>query len=490
MTTETAGAAGRRKAEAPAAQVASSTWPSARVAYYTAFVLILSTACSQLDIVIVQYLGPYIEHDLHLTDYNFSLMVGLSFGLFYTAVGVPIAWFLDRFSRKRLLALAITVWSIGTALCGVAQNYTQLFLARFLVGAGEAVNGPAAYSITADLFPRERMPRGVAILQIGSVLGPGLATLISVFALKSFAEIRPIPVPFGVIHGWQLIFMVVGLPGVVIALLMLTTMPEPKRQTIQDQVAGFTETPRTLLGGLISVFQDYGLALAYILRQWKVFGPMFLSLLIGSLGTGAIAFGPIFYMRNFGWKPAQLAQLNLIPSFILMPIGLVIGVWIAEQLQKRGRSDAALMTQIISRLIALPALLYPLMPNPWLAWGLGTLTLFSIGIGGPAQNAAFQIVTPTELRGKMTALYLFIYSVVGVALAPVVIGFISTKIVGEANIKWAIFVPTVIFGPISLLITWLGLKPYGREVERLKALEGQAARSRPASRGSSPWRTI
>jgi MFS family permease len=88
-------------------------------------------------------------------------------------------------------------------------------------------------------------------------------------------------------------------------------------------------------------------------------------------------------------------------------------------------------------------------------------------------NAAFQIVTPTELRGKMTALYLFIYSVVGVALAPMVIGFISTKIVGEANIKWAIFLPTAIFGPISLFITWLGLKPYGREVERLKALEGQ-----------------
>jgi MFS family permease len=474
MTAEIAGAAAPSKATASAADVAArSSWPPARVAYYTLFVLILSTTCSQLDIAIVPYLGPAIKADLHLSDYAFSLMVGLSFGLFYTAVGVPIAWFLDRFSRKRLLAAAITVWSIGTALCGVAQTYTQLFLARFLVGAGEAVNGPAAYSMTADLFPRERMPRAVAILQIGSVAGPALTTLISFFALTAFLHIKPIPVPFGVIHGWQLIFILVGLPGLLIALLMLTTMPEPKRQTIAGQVAGFTETPRSLLGGVISVFQDYGLALLYILNHWKVFGPMFLSLLVGSLGTGAIAFGPIFYQRNFGWGPAQLAGLNLIPSFILMPLGLVIGVMLAEYLQKRGRSDAALLTQIISRLIALPALLFPLMPSPWLAWGLSTLTLFSIGIGGPSQNAAFQIVTPTELRGKMTALYLFIYSVVGVALAPVVIGFISTKIVGEANIKWAIFLPTVIFGPISLFITWLGLRPYGREVERLKALEGQ-----------------
>ena len=101
--------------------------------------------------------------------------------------------------------------------------------------------------------------------------------------------------------------------------------------------------------------------------------------------------------------------------------------------------------------------------------------IFSIGLGGPSQNAAFQIVTPTELRGKMTALYLFIYSVVGVAFAPVITGFLSTYLVGEGNIRMAMFLPPAIFGPISLIITLLGLKPYGREVERLKALEAQAA---------------
>ncbi len=202
---------------------------------------------------------------------------------------------------------------------------------------------------------------------------------------------------------------------------------------------------------------------------------MFASLFVGSLGTGAIAFAPIFYQRTFGWEPAKLAGLNMIPAFILMPLGLVIGVVLAEWLARKKRDDAALLTQIISRLIALPGMLYALMPNPWLAWGLGTLTLFSIGIGGPSQNAAFQIVTPTELRGKMTALYLFIYSVVGVAFAPVVTGFISTYLVGEGHIRWAIFLPAAILGPISLLITFLGLKPYEREVQRLKALEGQPA---------------
>ncbi|HEY5409626.1 MAG TPA: MFS transporter, partial [Caulobacteraceae bacterium] len=172
-------------------------WPAPRIAYYTMFVLILSTSCSQLDVAIVPYLGPGIKADLHLSDAGFSLMVGAAFGLFYTLVGIPVAWFLDRTSRKHLLALAITIWSIGTALSGIAQTYTQLFLSRFLVGAGEAVNGPAAYSITSDLFPRERMPRAIAILQIGSVAGPALTALISAFVLTAFLHMKPIHVPFG-----------------------------------------------------------------------------------------------------------------------------------------------------------------------------------------------------------------------------------------------------------------------------------------------------
>ncbi len=468
-----------KRAGSPGKSISSAApvvpWPKPGVAYYTLFVLILSTACSQLDIAIVPYLAGSIKADLHLSDFDLSLMIGLSFGLFYTVVGVPIAWFIDRFSRKRLLALAITVWSLATALCGVAQNYTQLFIARFFVGAGEAVNGPAAYSIVSDLMPREKMPRAIAILQIGSILGPAITTLISFFVLKAFLKIAPIHVPFGVIHGWQLIFIIVGLPGVLIALLMLGTMPEAARHTIPDQVSGFTETPKSFLGGVTSVFRDYGMALAYIGKHWKVFGPMFASLFVGSLGTGALAFMPIFYGRTFGWEPAKLAGLNIIPSFILMPLGLFLGVRIAEYFTKQGRDDAALRTQIVSRLIAIPGMFFALMPNPWIAWALGTLALFSIGLGGPSQNAAFQIVTPTELRGKMTALFLVIYSVVGVAFAPIITGLISTYFVGEGHIRWAIFLPAAIFGPISLLITWLGLKPYEREVKRLKDLEGLTA---------------
>ena len=451
-------------------------WPKPAVAYYTSFILILSTTFAQLDIAIVPYLAVNIKRDLHINDFEYSLLVGASFGLFYTLVGLPIAWFLDRFSRKWLLGVAIAVWSLGTAFCGVAQNYAQLFLSRFLVGAGEAVNGPAAYSIVADLFPRERMTRGVTILQIGSWAGPALSLLISFFLLKAFLDMAPIKVAFGLIHGWQLIFVLVGIPGLLVSLLMLTTMKEPARHTIPNQVSDSVSKANGALGSVLGWFTDFGQAFAYIFQHWKVFLPMFGSLFVGSLGAGAAAFMPIFYKETFGWGPAQLAGLNFIPSLILMPIGMIIGLLLSERLLKRGRDDAALLTYIVSAVVGLPALFAVMAPTPWMAWALSSLTFFGIGIGGPSQNAAFQIVTPTELRGKMTALYLFFYSVVGVALSPIITGWISDFILhDESQIRWAIFIPALCTRPVALLITWSGLGPYGREVKRLKDLENLPA---------------
>ena len=115
------------------------------------------------------------------------------------------------------------------------------------------------------------------------------------------------------------------------------------------------------------------------------------------------------------------------------------------------------------------------MPSPWLAFAFGQLAFVGIGLGAPSQNAAMQIVCPAEMRGKVTALYLFFYSVIGIGLSPFIVGALSDYFFhNEAMIRWSIFLPAIIFQPLSLLVIWLGLKPYGREVERLKALEAGA----------------
>lgn len=471
MAVEAVDGAGVRAA-AGAAPGQAGSWPSAGVAYWTVFLMILSTAFAQLDIAIVPYLADSIKTHLRITDTQLSLLIGGSFGLFYAIVGIPIAWVIDRFSRKWLLAIAISTWSLGTALCGITQSYAQFFVARFLVGAGEAVNGPATYSILSDLFPREKLPRAVATMKIGTILGPAMSLLITGILLKALLGIRPIPVPFGEIHGWQLVLVIVGLPGVLVSILMLTTMAEPARRIIRNQVAGFAERPTDLGSGVASWLSDFGLTFDYLGRHWRVFAPMFASVFVSSLGAGAMAWMPIFYKRTFHWNPADVAFLNLVPAFVLSPLGLFVGVVIAERLAARGRHDAALRTQIIARLAGLPAMFAVLMHSPWLTWALAALTTFIVGVAAPAQNAAFQTVTPTELRGKMTAMFLFIFNFTTYVCAPLITALITDFILkDESQIRWAIFTPAAIFGPASLLITWLGLKPYEREVMRLKALE-------------------
>ncbi len=447
-------------------------WPSSRVAYYTLFVLILCLTSNQLDITIVPYLSARIEADLNISDTSLGLLLGVSFGLFYTIVGLPIAYFVDRYSRRWILALGLATWNIGTVVCGVAQNFTQLFLARFLVGAGQGVNGPTSYAIVGDLFPREKMPRGIALLLLGSVIGPALALLFGAWLLHVFLAMRPVHVPFGVIRGWQVIFIVIGLPSLAISVLILTTVPEPARRTIRNQMGQLSGTTTASGAGLIAWLKDYSVAIRYMRLHWSVFAPLFGALLAGSFAVGALQWTPIFYQRTYGWGPARLASLQAIAQLVVMPLGLLASVVLAEHFSRLERDDSSMRTYVISLLVALPGVASVLMPTPWLAFGLGSLAYLVLGMGGASQNAALQIVTPAELRGKVTALYLFVYSVFGVALAPVVNGFIADHVLhNEALIRWAIFWPTAIFNPLSFIIACLGVKPFGREVRRLKALE-------------------
>lgn len=469
MTSHAAGAAASARAKGSAAVgTSAAAWPRPGVAYYAVFLLILSLTSLQIDTNIVPYVAGKIKADLKLSDANLSLLLGAAFALFYTIVGIPISGLVDRYSRKWIIAIGIAVWSLGTALCGVAQNTLQLFLARFVVGAGEAGNGPASYSLLADLFPRERMPRAVAVMQLGSVIGPALALAASAYLLHAFLDMTPVAEPWGLLHGWQLILILVGLPGLLVAVLLIATMPTVVRRSIPGQV-GSASNARA--GGI----RDYLDAFAYMGRHWGVFAPMFGGLFIGSLGVGAQQWMPIFYQRTYGWHPSQVAALSSISNPVVMIVSMIIGVMLAERFERQGKTDSAVRVLVISRVLTLPGIFGVLMPSPWLAFAFSQLAFVGIGLGAPSQNAAMQIVCPAEMRGKVTALYLFFYSVIGIALSPFIVGALSDYFFhNEAMIRWSIFLPAIIFQPVSLLVIWLGMKPYGREVERLKALEAGA----------------
>lgn len=439
---------------------------------YALFLLVLTSTSAQLDIAIVPYLAGHIQRDLSITDTQLSLLLGVSFSLFYTIVGVPIAMLIDRWSRRRILAIAIATWSVGTGLCGVAQNFAQLFAARFVVGAGEGVNGPASYSMIGDIFPRERLPRAIALYHLGQVLGPALALLGSSFLLAAFLNMAPIAMPWGEVRGWQLIFWLVGLPGLLVSFLMAATLEEPKRRVLPEHHDSAAEPGAAPPASLVA---DYAAAIRYMAKHRAVYAPLFLQLLFTALAMGSAQWTPIFYQRTYGWEPALLARYSSFISFLVVPLGMWVGVVVAERLVKRGANDAAYRAFWYGRLLQLPSVVSTLMPNPWLALLMSATGLFAVGINGPAQNAALQAITPPQYRAKITSLFLFLLYVVGFALSPIIVGVLTDHVFRDpAMIRWSIFVPLAVFMPLGVIAAWAGLRPYDREVVRLRALERAA----------------
>ncbi len=423
------------------------------------FVLALTVMFAQLDLGILSLLVEPIKHDLHLTDTAMSLLLGPAFALFYTFIGIPVARYIDRNRRTIILSIGLAVWSLATACCGIAQGFWQLFASRVMVGAGEAVNGPATFSLIADSFPKERLPRGIAVMQLGVVAGTGLSSLLGGFVIHLLLG-RP-PVALGgliVIHSWQLVFIAVGLPGLVVALVMATTVREPRRRGLA--------AVGQLKVSLTSVVK-------YLALKWPVFAPMFLGLTLGALALGTASWMPAFYQRTYGWLPARIGMILGIEQLIAMPIGLWIGVRMAERFDRSRGEEAPLRVVILSRLIGIPAnIALPLMPNPWLAVLCAAIAALSLGMGGASQNAALQIVTPNQMRGQVTALYLFIFNVIGMGLGPTVAAVLTDDVFrAESELRYALVAMQAFIGPVSLAIIWLGVRPYVREVLRLKSVQ-------------------
>lgn len=453
---------GSAESPTPAANPSSEeAWPDERKAWYAVFVFSLALLCDFIDRGIVTLLVPAIKADLQLSDTQMGFLLGFAFIFFYAFLGLPIARLVDSKSRRLVMACGIATWSVMTGLCGLAQNFWQLFIARVGVGVGEACNGPSTYSMMADLFPREKLTRAISVLQLGTVYGMGLGSIIGGGVLYMVSHWPPVEVPvLGPLKPWQLTFMIVGFPGVLIAML-LATVEEPKRRGRLTQATGKTSHKAIPI-------QDVG---KFLRANWKVYAPMFVGLGIGGLGMGAASWGPTFFYRTYGWETSEFAVYSGILTMTISPFGLYAGTRLAEWYMRNGYDDANMRLVIVTHTVAIPlGILYPLMPNPYLALGVMGLATFIRMMGPGAQNAALQVITPNEMRGQITALYLFIFNMVGYGLGPVYVAVLTDYVFGaEDQLRYALATSAAIVSPLSTLILWLGMKPYGEAYARAKA---------------------
>jgi MFS family permease len=434
-------------------------WPSRAAAYYGLAVIILATMLNFFDAQVFGLMSQRIKVDFHLTDEQLGFLIGPANIVFYVLVGIPMARLVDIYPRKIVLACGVALIGGITALGGLAQSFRQLFSSRMLVGAGGSAHAPGAYSMLADYFPPERLPRAIGFLQLGFIGGNSLGIYLG-GQLISLAAAWPISHWMGLtMHGWQWILMMVGAPGLLISLLLLLAK-EPARR-------GLAAHGKPL--PVKAVIHE-------IWARKAVYLPLFIGLAFSA--TQAIGIQPWlapFLIRTYGWNEAQIGRWLGLVFLVSSLIGAALGTLFVEWLSKRYKDAHVRASTILFATAAPFSIITPLMPS-------GELALLCQGVGlacgiasAVPQNAAIQRITPNEMRGQVTAIYLFMFIVFG-ALGSQLIGTINQRVFGSDAKLWETIALTAsVLMPLAALAISRGIRPYGREVERLEALEGRAA---------------
>lgn len=386
-------------------------YPSAAYSWYVVVVLTVAYTFSFIDRQIMALMVEPIRRDLGITDTQFSLLLGLAFAIFYTLLGIPIARLADRYSRRSIIAVGITIWCLMTAVSGLARNYGQLFLARVGVGVGEAALSPSALSLISDYFPKETRGRAVAFYTMGISLGVGLAMIIGGQIVGHLLDAPPVELALvGELYAWQLVFFIVGLPGLLIALLMATVKEPRRRENLvisnDSQKNGHHLTLRQVL--------------QFLGTRRRMYGSHFLGMsTVGILSYGFYAWIPTMFIRTWDWSIQEIGMGYGVVTLIAGPLAVFFSSWLSELLAARNYKDAQMRAALYLNFIGIAgAIMTPFMPTPYLAlvmllpMTVGTMAATAAGI------SALMIVTPNQIRAQVSALYYFVINMFGLTVGP------------------------------------------------------------------------
>ena len=385
-------------------------FPSLGRASASLAILVLAYTFSFIDRTILSMLVGAVKADLALSDTQISLLTGLAFAIFYTALGLPFGLVVDRWSRRGLAAIGVAVWSFMTMACGAAHSFAQLLVARIGVAAGEATLSPAAYSLIPDLFGPRHRSRAQGVYAMGACFGSGLAFLIGGWTISVVSGMAPIRLPaLGEIGGWRLVFLVVGAPGLLVALLVLA-IADPRRNATGPALA---VRPAA--------------ALSALRNHWRAYGVVIVGCTVVNIAFhGLSAWGPAMLGRVHGLSQGQVG-LALGLAF-LGPgcAGLLAGGWLADRWVTAGRLDANLRVAQLGALgaaVSLGAL--SLSPGTAATLGLIYLAIFAMVLPMGAAPAALQVICPPDLRGRISAVYMLTLNLIGMGIGPTAVALLT-----------------------------------------------------------------
>ncbi len=424
-------------------------YPSPAYAWYMVILLTLAYVLSFVDRYILGLLIEPIKADLQLTDTQIGYLLGLAFSLFYATMGLPLGYLADRKRRTVLVAAGIAVWSAATVASGMAKNFVHMFIARMSVGAGEATLSPCAMSMISDSFPREKRGRPIAFYTAALSVGAGIASLLSAGILNWAKTVENISVPLlGQVAPWQLTFIVVGIPGLLLAPLVLTLREPPRQRTAGNDVA-----------------PKFSVMLAHVGARWKTYASVVYFVCVMTIVAYSQGWYAPMFSRTWGWDAQIYATVNAIVLLAVGPLTVNIAGWLNDKFYARGRKDAPILIIMIGACILVPTgIMAPLMPSPFIAFGVIAVNTCGIALASATGVTALLNITPSEIRGQTVALYYMAISMAGLLLGPGTVGFLSDNLFGNENLNYAVAAVPAIFGIPALLLIPYARKSYLAEV--------------------------
>lgn len=413
-------------------------------AWYVVFALTAIYMLSYMDRQILSLLVTPMKRDLGISDTRVGLLGGLAFGLFYTLVGLPLGRIADTRNRRNLIAVGVVLWSVFTSACSLARSFWTLFLARMGVGVGEASLSPAAYSLIADYFPREQLGVAISVYYMGIYFGTSLSLLVTGLIVDAVAHTPTITVPLlGAMQSWRITFLIVGLPGVLFALLAYTFREPPRRNVLRTSEGHAT--------GL-----SFGVALAEMKRRWKPLIGISMGAIFQAVSTYAvISWTPTYLQRVRGYTPGYSGRVLAVLLLTFGCLGMYTGGRLSDHWQKNGVREGPLRAGVvcaIGTLLFLPTafLLQPVESSLFLM-GPG---IFCLSLAMGTSPAALQPIFPNQVRGQVSALFLFFLNLGGLSLGPLMPGFLNDHLFHNGQMIGVSLAITIASAAVLMLIAF------------------------------------
>ncbi|MGV0035831.1 MAG: spinster family MFS transporter [Candidatus Azotimanducaceae bacterium WSBS_2022_MAG_OTU7] len=368
---------------------------------YVLGVLVVVYVVNFIDRQILAILAPAIKAELLLSDTQIGALSGVAFGIFYATLGIPIARLADRYSRVNIIAICLSIWSLMTAFSGLATNFVQLLIARIGVGIGEAGGSPPSHSLLADYFAPGKRATALGIFALGVPIGILFGNLAGGW--------------IGEIFGWRQAFFLVGVPGIILAIILKLTVKEPPRGYSEDKPADITSVPFKTV----------------VKTMWGFKSFKYIALGAGTqafVGYGAIAWMPSFLVRAHDMSIGEVGTALGLIIGLFGGVGTLLSGVIGDRL---GRKNIKyyMLVPAYGFLIAVPAgAAVFLVDDLYLVLAIYTLPVFLVNLYTGPTFAMTQSLAPLAMRAAASALLLFIINIIGLVFGPTTVGIISDRL--------------------------------------------------------------